>query len=819
MYTGDMRETAFDNLNDNRKGLKQMEKKRVELLAPAGSFDSMKAAVAAGADAVYMGGARFGARAYAENADEKGLLEAIDYVHLHGCRLYMTVNTLFKEEELRELYDFLLPYYKRGLDGVIVQDLGALRFMREHFPGMELHASTQMTITSPYGAKMMKELGCCRVVPARELSLEEISRIHREAGVEVECFIHGALCYCYSGQCLMSSLIGGRSGNRGRCAQPCRLPYTVFEKGERKAEERKAEERKTAEWKNAGQKTAEWKTAGRREAGRKDGGRRAKPGRDGALNGENQRFVLSLKDLCTLDILPEIIEAGVYSLKIEGRMKSPRYTAGVVSIYRKYVDRYLEYGKEGYYVEPEDRKLLLDLFDRGGFTEGYYKQHNGRDMAVLKEKPDFREGNQRLFDHLDSTYVEAELKEPVRGRAVFREKEPALLELWMGDVKAEVKGQIPQRAQNQPMTEEKAVKQLNKTGGTPFYFEELRAEIGDGLFMPIQALNELRRDGLDALKLACLAPWVREESFRTGKESFCIGGESRGIGTGNRAAEALLTAERLKISVSLEEESQLPPVLECQEAGRIYLDAAGFGPESWRETAERCHSAGKECWLMLPHIFREQARQLFDRNRRMLEEAGFDGLLARTLEEVQWMREERIQLPTGLDASVYAWNSASVKALTELSVSFLTMPWELNARELRAVSRACAEAGTAGEMIVYGYAPMMVSAQCITRTVSGCTHDPRTLCMKDRTGAMLPVKNRCRFCYNTIYNPLPLSLLGSREEIQMLGIGGVRLAFTVEEKEEVQQVLAAFSASFARGEEARTPFESFTRGHFRRGVE
>ncbi|MGN0372906.1 MAG: DUF3656 domain-containing protein [Enterocloster sp.] len=796
-----------------------MEKKRVELLAPAGSFDSMKAAVAAGADAVYMGGARFGARAYAENADEKGLLEAIDYVHLHGCRLYMTVNTLFKEEELRELYDFLLPYYKRGLDGVIVQDLGALRFMREHFPGMELHASTQMTITSPYGAKMMKELGCCRVVPARELSLEEISRIHREAGVEVECFIHGALCYCYSGQCLMSSLIGGRSGNRGRCAQPCRLPYTVFEKGERKAEERKAEERKTAEWKNAGQKTAEWKTAGRREAGRKDGGRKAKLGRDGALNGENQRFVLSLKDLCTLDILPEIIEAGVYSLKIEGRMKSPRYTAGVVSIYRKYVDRYLEYGKEGYYVEPEDRKLLLDLFDRGGFTEGYYKQHNGRDMAVLKEKPDFREGNQRLFDYLDSTYVQAELKEPVKGRAIFREKEPALLELWMGDVKAEVKGQIPQRAQNQPMTEEKAVKQLNKTGGTPFYFEELRAEIGDGLFMPIQALNELRRDGLDALKRACLAPWVREESFRTGKESFCIGGESGGIGTGNRAAAALLTAERLKISVSLEEESQLPPVLECQEAGRIYLDAAGFGPESWRETAERCHSAGKECWLMLPHIFREQARQLFDRNRRMLEEAGFDGLLARTLEEVQWMREERIQLPTGLDASVYAWNSASVKALTELSVSFLTMPWELNARELRAVARACAEAGTAGEMIVYGYAPMMVSAQCITRTVSGCTHDPRTLYMKDRTGAMLPVKNRCRFCYNTIYNPLPLSLLGSREEMQMLGIGGVRLAFTVEEKEEVQQVLAAFSASFARGEEARTPFESFTRGHFRRGVE
>ena len=337
--------------------------RKAELLAPAGSFDSLKAAVAAGADAIYMGGSRFGARAYAQNAAGEEMVEAIRYAHLHGCRLYMTVNTLFKEKELDELCDYMKPYYEAGLDGVIVQDLGALQVMKRAFPGMELHASTQMTVTSVYSAKMLKEMGCCRVVPARELSLEEISRIYKETGMDIETFVHGALCYCYSGQCLMSSLIGGRSGNRGRCAQPCRLPYRVWE----------------------GDK-AEGKS----------------------LNKENQKFVLSLKDLCTLDILPEILEAGVYSLKIEGRMKSPRYTAGVVRIYRKYLDLYETYGKDGYYVDPEDKKELLDLFDRGGFTSGYYEKHNGKDMVALKEKPEFREGNQKLFDFLDANYVEKE---------------------------------------------------------------------------------------------------------------------------------------------------------------------------------------------------------------------------------------------------------------------------------------------------------------------------------------------------------------------------------------------------------------------------
>ena len=291
--------------------------KRVEILSPAGSYDSLKAAIAAGADAVYVGGSRFGARAYANNLQEDQLLEAIDYVHLHGKKIYLTINTLLKDRELRqELYAYLLPYYKQGIDAVIVQDIGVLQYVREQFPDLPIHASTQMTITNVLGAKFLEDLGVERVVTARELQLSEIAEISKNSKLEIESFVHGALCYCYSGQCLYSSLIGGRSGNRGQCAQPCRLPYKL--KGEK----------------------------------------------------ENQ-YVLSLKDICTLDYIPELVEAGIYSFKIEGRMKKPEYVALVTAMYRKYVDLYLDKGKDAFHVEAKDREMLMDLYNRGGFHGGY----------------------------------------------------------------------------------------------------------------------------------------------------------------------------------------------------------------------------------------------------------------------------------------------------------------------------------------------------------------------------------------------------------------------------------------------------------------
>ena len=750
------------------------EKKRAELLAPAGSFASLKAAVAAGADAVYMGGARFGARAYAQNADQDEMIAAIEYAHLHGCRLYMTVNTLFKENELGELYEYLLPYYKAGLDGVIVQDLGALSFIREHFPGIELHASTQMTITSVYGAKELKRLGCCRVVPAREVSLEEIRRIYDETGMDIETFVHGALCYCYSGQCLMSSLIGGRSGNRGRCAQPCRLPYRVY--------------------------------------GQENGT---------AVNKEDQKCVLSMKDLCTLDILPQILEAGVFSLKIEGRMKSPRYTAGVVRIYRKYLDRYLEYGSEGYYVEPEDKKELLDLFDRGGFTSGYYTRHNGRDMIALKEKPEFRETNKELFDFLDREYVETEKKEPVEGYAYLAEGLPSVLTLTCGDISVTVSGQEPQAAKNQPMTREKVIRQLGKTGATAFEFTELEAEVCGALFLPIQALNELRREGFEALTEAIHNQWRRKAPEAGEVQNGADSGEksSRAAGCAGPVPDESAGKRPMYLTVSAETGDQLSAALAVPEVRRICLDASSFQPERWAEFVQLIHQAGKECYLTLPHIFRTHAIGFFRTYRSCLELAGFDGLLIRAFEEIQWMREEQISFSASFDASVYAWNHGAVHTLKEEQAAFITAPWELNSRELEPVFEACRREGLPAELIVYGRAPMMVSAQCITKTVKGCSKCPSLLWMKDRTGARLPVQNHCAFCYNTILNPLPVSLHGCADSVKRLAPEGLRLCFTIETGEETKAVLNAFAAEFIRGENAEPPFTEFTRGHFRRGVE
>ncbi|WP_366925867.1 U32 family peptidase [uncultured Clostridium sp.] len=767
-----------------------MMKKKVEILAPAGSFESMKAAVAAGADAVYIGGSRFGARAYADNPDEDRMLEAIDYVHLHGCRLYMTVNTLVKEKELDGLYEYLEPYYRQGLDAVIVQDMGVFSYIREHFPDLPVHASTQMTITGPLGAELMMKLGADRIVTARELSLREIKEIYDKTGAEIESFVHGALCYCYSGQCLFSSLIGGRSGNRGRCAQTCRLPFDVKQEGK-------------------------------------------------TLNSKDERYVLSLKDLCTLDILPDLIEAGVYSMKIEGRMKSPRYTAGVVSIYRKYADLYLEKGREGYRVDAADRKKLLDLFDRGGQTEGYYRQHNGRDMVVMKEKPAFREENRELYQYLDQTYVEAVVREPVGGAAVVREGEPLSLTLTCNrkmreareseSVSVTVSGGVVEPAKNQPATEERIAKQIGKTGNTPFYFNDLKVETAGNPFVPIQELNELRRQAFTELEEKILAPFRR---VSVGNVS--VGSVSSGSVSGGRVSVGSAACERpsnengtggenmpYRLTVSLEEPESFETVLQEKSVDCIYLDSAGFDAASWKNMAGLCHRAGKRCYLTLPHIFREEAFRFFEENRDSFNGAGFDGVVVRAWEEIGLIRGWAEEFPALkeltilMDYGIYTMNREAEKMTARMASGFrfhFTLPVELNSRELE--EKGC----RGGELIVYGRLPMMVTAQCMKKTVAACTKKPELLSLKDRMGKDFPVKNHCRFCYNTIYNSSPLSLLKDRKIIDRLGPESLRLNFTTESREEIRTVIGAFSGCFLEGRETELQGD-FTRGHFKRGIE
>lgn len=729
-----------------------MKRKRVEILAPAGTVESMKAAVAAGADAVYMGGSRFGARAYAGNPDEAALLEAIDYAHLHGRRLYLTVNTLMKNEELKELEAFLMPYYLGGLDAVIVQDLGVLSLVRERFPDLPVHASTQMTVTGPYGARLLKELGVKRVVPARELSLLELAGIRQEADVELESFVHGALCYSYSGQCLFSSLIGGRSGNRGRCAQTCRLPYDVMEDGK-------------------------------------------------ALNERDGRYVLSLKDLCTLDFIPDMIQAGIYSMKIEGRMKSPRYTAGVTDIYRKYVDLYLDRGKEVYCVEERDRKRLQELFDRGGQTDGYYRRHNGKDMVVWKEKPGFREGNQELFDYLDCNFLEKEVKESISGSIRLEKEKPASLTVSCENIEATVLGDVVLAAVKQPLDEGKIKKQLEKTGNTPFYFETLSVECLGSSFLPVQSLNDLRRRGLKALEEALTGRFHRR--FTPAEREEAPVGIAKTISVGK--------PQRPPIHVLLERPDCLFIALKEAHVKRIYVDTGEFGPKGWKAAVTACHAAGKECMAAMPYIFRTEARRYFDDGHEAFEEAGFDGILIRSLEEVGYWKASEPKLSWIFDYDMYGMNRLGEDFLTGLGATGLTWPVELNRRELSGLSRP-------GELIIYGRIPMMVTAQCLQKDLAASNH-LKVLTLKDRMGKEFPVKNHCVFCYNTIYNSAPISLLGLEEEVEKLFPSAVRLQFTIETPEETKLTLQRFIDGLVFKKRVEQPFKDFTRGHFKRGVE
>ena len=724
-----------------------MEKNEVELLAPAGSYESMKAAFAAGADAVYIGGNKFGARAYANNLDTEKMIEAIDYAHFHGRCLYLTVNTLLKEQELKgELYEYLSPFYEAGLDAVIVQDIGAMEFIKRNFPQLHIHISTQMSVTGPLGAMALKEMGASRIVTAREISLKEMKEIRNSCDIEIESFVHGALCYCYSGQCLFSSVIGGRSGNRGRCAQPCRLSYEVFE-------------------------------------GKK---RLTKP---------EEGYVLSPKDLNTLESLPAIVEAGVTSLKIEGRMKKPEYTAGVVSIYRKYLDHYLEHGKESYKVTKEDQKILFDLFNRKGFTTGYYSKHNGKDMITLT-KPEFRTGKESLTEELHKRYVEGELKKKINGNVTIIQHVPVKMELAFQDITVEVEGVIPGEAQSRPATEESVKKQLSKTGGTPFTFDQLNIKLEDGLFLPVVKLNELRREGLTQLEEAIKNRYRR--SIETPVQF-------------HEKAEGDLN-EKLSLNASVETKEQLDALLDLASVETIYMDSLLCDATEYASMVNKVHLAGKKCFLMLPQIFRTEAKKYFREHEKEVAESGFDGVLIRSFEEIPFIKDLGMKKFV-IDHMLYTYNEEAEYAFKKVGSMKNTLPVELNSKELK--QRGCA----GNEMIVYGRLPMMVSAQCIKKTVKGCDKQPGMLTMKDRMKYELPVKNHCRYCYNTIYNSLPLSLFDKENEITKLGLSSVRLIFTVEDKNETRRIADAFGKCFIEGKMATEPVQEFTRGHYKRGVE
>ncbi len=809
-----------------------------EVLAPAGTYECFRAAINAGADAVYLGGSMFGARAFAGNFDEAELIKAIRTAHLYGRKVYLTVNTLLRNDELEKLVQYVKPYYEEGLDAVIVQDYGVFAVLREAFPGLDLHASTQMTITGKYGAQLLKDMGAARVVPARELSAKEIRDIYDNVDVEIESFVHGALCYCYSGQCLLSSMIGGRSGNRGRCAQPCRLNYSA--------------------------------------------------------NGISEKYLLSPKDMCTIEAVPDILDAGVYSLKIEGRMKSPEYVAGVSYAYRKYVDMYLEKGRDGYRVEERDIRQLMDLYNRGGFCKGYYYAQNDKSMMTFDrpnhqgivignikngelvlsqevnpgdvlEFPDgseyttptgkksgrlalpkgvlknpkngaavYRTRNNELLGQLRAGYIDNDIKIPVRMEIFLKSGERACLKLLSGDKELVVYGDVLEPSDKRPAVREDVVKQLKKLGGTVFTSDEgsIVTDIQGSPFVPVRLLNDLRRNALEELESMLLSGYKRNHEYMKVQASMTAGVLEADAAQCNAACEAGLTERRdypegqHDITVQVMNKEQLEAVLRTanNNVSRIYISTELSGIDGAITMKGRVdeYNAGIsannrkiEVYMAMPYIFRDRAVTLFERKLEDVKTAGFDGMLIRSPEELGYIRKKGLyELYAGrvvADYDVYTYNKAAFDEYIRLGIHDFTLSEELNAGQLRGLCRSVRDRNIYLEKLVYGYLPLMVTAGCTLKYTSKdkpCGR-PGVYYLTDRKGKQLAALNSCSYCYNLIYNSVPEYLLDKTDEIRNMGVDALRLSFSIEGADEVENIMKMNADSV----------KAYTRGHYNRGVD
>ena len=708
-----------------------MRNKDFELLAPAGSLEILKGVIESGADAVYVGGSMFGARAYANNFTEEELLEAIDFAHLRGVKVYLTVNTLIKNSEFSKLYDYLLPYYKRGLDAVIVQDIGVVKAIHEYFPSMEIHTSTQMTVTGADGVRFLSQFGVTRVVMAREVSLAEMKRIHEETGMELEAFVHGALCYSYSGQCLFSSILGGRSGNRGRCAQPCRLPYTV--------------------------------------------------------EGKKDEYILSLKDMCGIKALDKLHDAGVYSLKIEGRMKQLEYACGVVKYYRSYIDSMKP-------VTDADYDRIKALGNRCGFTDGYYFDHNGSDM-VTYVKPNFVSNAAEPSPEKRKLSIEGEL--------VLREGEPGSLTVKRGDVTYKASIEPVSAALKAPLDKKAAIDRINKTGDTDFEFSHIKAQIGENVFVPNGALNKLRRDAISGLCDKLLKKYYRDDARYADISSMCELPEHV-VKSDATHEDGAVNAKDYTTICSCMTRAQLDTLISYECFDVFYLDFDMYDRKTliqqFADDVKCLTKRNKKVYLMLPAIFRADSSDYFVSIAKELDKVSFEGFVVKNYEELYQTENLFTGKKVILDHNMYTFNDVSKSAFFEHGVSGDTVPLELNSREIMHRNNI------GSQMIVYGYYPLMTTANCVHKNTKGCDKKQKLIYLKDRYNKSFAVCNNCKECYNTIYNSLPTMLTKNISKLKEAGIRSFRYSFTIETPKQIKAVMDDKVAEY-------------TNGHYKRGVE
>lgn len=693
----------------------------IELLSPAGSPEGVIAAVQNGADAVYMGMGAFNARRGAKNFTDEEFVKAVRYCHVRGCKVYVTLNTLVNDREMRDAVAAAKLASDAGADALIVQDLGMSYAIRCALPDIPLHASTQMSLHNLAGVEAAAEMGITRAVLARELSFEQIKFITKNASIETEVFVHGALCFCHSGQCYMSALIGRRSGNRGLCAQPCRLQYS--------------------------------------------------------LGGRMDDHPLSLKDNCLVDQIRRLEEAGVASLKIEGRMKRPEYTGIVTGVYAKAI-------REQRNPDKEEMELLEKTFSRQGFTQGYFIGDK-LDMFGVRSEPD--KDADKIFATARKQYAEGEMRRvPVHFYTVLEKGEHIKAIAFDDDGhKAIATGPVPERAKRQGLTEQYLIEQMFKTGGTPYNCIENKAKAEPGLYLPASEINELRR------KLIAQLSAEREKAP-----------ERRTLRIPAPPVNVPAISDPARI-YQVRTAEQLTPELAELKPDYIYFPAMELA-ENFAPLRPFIDNGARPVAVMPRVITDDQSREVYAALEKLFD-YGVNEALTGNLGHVFIARQAGMKVRG--DFGLNAFNSYTLRVLQDAGFISATASFELRLAQIKAMAKPVDT-----ELIIYGRLPLMVSDQCIIRQSAGRCNCQTPGQLSDRMGSVFPVVKEFG-CRNVIYNAHKLYLADKRDDLYALGLWGLRMLFTTESPRECVEV--------AKGYLGLTDYKPnvLTRGLYYRGVD
>lgn len=808
-------------------------KRKPELLIPVGGIQQLYAAVENGADAVYFGGKLFNARQNADNFDLDDLKSALDYAHIRGVNVYLTMNILISDEEMEEALNFVGQVYKLGIDSLIVQDIGLAKYVNKYFPNLPLHLSTQGTIYNLEGVEIAKKLGFKRVVLARELSINEISAITENTTTEIEVFVHGALCISYSGQCLMSSMIGGRSGNRGKCAQPCRLPYQI-----------------------------------------------GKVGHNNKIS--EKGHYLSPKDLSGLSLLNDLINAGVKSLKIEGRMKSPEYVAAVTKIYRTYLDMSFENNK--YKIDNNDQKILMQVFNRGGFTTGYLEKKQGVDL-ISRERPKHwglylgkiisydkqmckvtlkLEDNLSIGDGVEIvnedlsgnivTYMECKGQKvknaksgdivtigSLKGRistnqkaykisdkslnknlqATFSGKKnirkfvlkckftakigcPLILEISDNEGNNIVckSDFITEKAMKRAITNDEVLKQLNKTGSTPFKFSEVDIDIDNTASIPVSVLNEIRRDALNKIEELRKERYTNREIFKIDLPNY----------------HQKRTFKKPKFSIYLYRwNNDLLDAL--SEVDRIYVPFLDFVKSENIYAIKELKKNGCEVITYIPPITKGNYEKLLKSKISELSNREIDGILVSNMSHVEILKQYNI--PLYGDYSLNIFNSKSIETAVNLGLKGITLSHELTQKQIENLNIDNIEA----ETTVYGRLPVMITEHCpVGAELGNNSNEICGLCkkgdyyLKDRINKDFPIVSDPIDCRCTILNADKLLVPNIIGRLSNNGVSTFRLYIYDEKPEEIEMIFQLLNGEMKSSDILNKMNGGYTKGHYFRGV-